>query len=362
MDQSGDIYSPLWSTRLARVLYVNNILDRFGYAAFSPYAFVFLLLFLDVGVLSTIKYLFADGYHPLLENPFWWAAPIGLGFAIWSSRWLVRGHQSVVETYNIDEQFATPDVTPESFYELSRTRVKYVVFGGLLLFHSINYIVLSGWTDVTRIEGPVIGFLKFGLIIPFGYFPLAAEFAGLVLAVVVIFPRYIVSNEFQLQFDDPLDTGGLEPVGNLIKRAAYIYAFGLILALVFEFGSVLVSEFRNPATTTVQMKTAEFVAAWLLGIGLILYGTFTLHSYMQKQKEQKIRELDRQLRELGSDDRGFPETEPDDTEYARFEYEYLRLQKVKDTSTFPFTPATEERLVVSALLPVALELAISFVV
>ncbi|SEA18068.1 hypothetical protein SAMN04488065_2118 [Haloplanus vescus] len=362
MAQATDPYAPLWCTRLANATGADRLARALGRPALAPYLFVSALLVLDGVVLSTVTTLYIDRAHPLLTDPFWYAAPVGLWFAVWSIRSLARGHDRLVSTYDFDQQFAAPDVTAESVYDLRTTRLKHVVFGLLLVAHAATYLLLGEWTAVVRMDGTVVGFLKFGFIIPFGYFPVIAEFAGLVLATLVVLPRYVVTKEYRLQFDDPLDTGGLEPVGDLIKRATYIYAVGLLFAIAFEYGSAASSTFDPTASPSTTFHTAEFVVVWAVGVVLVLYATFTLHAYMQRKKLAKIRELDAEIREFGDDDRGFPETDPADPEYPRLEYEYLRLQKVKDTSTFPFTPATEERVVVSAVVPLALELLINVLV
>lgn len=365
MSRERDPYEPLWITRLARATGTDRLAGRFGRPDLGPYAFVSILLVVDGVVLSTVGHLVAGRPHPLLEDPFWYTAPVGLWFAIWSVRSLARTYVTISSTYDFGRRFAAADVTAESFYDVRTTRIKHGLFALLLAIHATNYVILGGWVQVARTAGPAIGFVKFGLIIPFGYFPVIAEAGGLVLASLVVVPRYVIAKEYRLQFDDPLDTGGLEPVGDLIKQSVYIYTFGLVLGLLFEYGPELYTRYAgasglDPALTSppLALQTPEFFALWGLGIALMLYAVLKLHAYMQRQKRRKIEALDARLRELGSDDRGFPETELDAPEHPRVEFEYLRLQKVKDTSTFPFTPAAEERIVVSALAPVVLDVAI----
>jgi hypothetical protein len=345
----------LWITRLSRHTGVERLAGRLGHPDKAAYLYVALLVVIDGGVLSTARAVLNDQPHPVVTNPLWLAVPVGLVFAVWSIRSLTRAYDDVASRYDAD-QFAAAMADP--IYDVRRTHVTHLVFLLLVAVHVVQFVVLGNWVGIAERVGPVVGGLSFGLLIPLGYFPVLAEFGGIVLATVVFVPRSFVTNEFQVAFDDPLDAGGLEPVGDLLKQAAYVYAGGLVVAILFEYGGL---QFDTLPAGPVALKTAEFLLAWGLGVVLVGYGVVTLHLYMQRQRRAKIEAIDARLRALGGDDRGIPETDPDEAEYRDLELEYLRLQKVKDTSTMPFSAAAEERLVASALAPIVLEVGIDVV-
>jgi hypothetical protein len=157
MGQQGDPYEVLWITRLVRRTGIDRLVGRYGYPQLGPYVFVSVLLIVDTGVLSTIGYLVAGRFHPLLEDPFWYAAPVGLWFGIWSIRSLARRYRTIVTTYDFGRRFAAADVNPGSFYDIRTTRIKHGLFVLLVLVHVTNYVVLGEWTQVARTAGPVIG-------------------------------------------------------------------------------------------------------------------------------------------------------------------------------------------------------------
>lgn len=348
-------YDPLWVTRVSRWAGLDRVADRLGRPELAPYTYAFLLVFVDVGVLSTVGYLTFGHTHPLLTNPFWYVAPLGLWFAIWASRLLARHGADLVDTYAGSDRFDT-SVGADDFYDLRRTRFKYGFFVGLLVVHAVNYGLLGGFVEAVDVVGPVLATLKFGLIIPFGYFPIIAEVAGLVTASFLMVPQYFVVHGYRLQFDDPLDLGGLEPVGDLIKKAVYIYMAGLTIGLLFTHGPYVFPQFVDVEYSAPGLLgTVQFLVAWTLGIGLLLYGTFRLHLYLQSEKRAKIEKLDDRIRELGEDDHSIPDTVPGEGARSDLEIEYLRLRKVKQLQTWPFAEAAQERIAFSVFVPIVLD-------
>lgn len=76
---------------------------------------------------------------------------------------------------------------------------------------------------------------------------------------------------------------------------------------------------------------------------------------MQNEKENKIKEITREIRELGDDDHSIPETEVTGEERSKLEMKEMEIKKIRQMRTWPFTTATQERIIVSAGAPIILD-------
>lgn len=110
-----------------------------------------------------------------------------------------------------------------------------------------NFFVFRGVTVFFDRLGPVIGILRGGVIFPIFYFPLIAEFVSILIFYFVVIPYYFAEDEYQLQFDDPLNIGGLEPVERLLKNQStfivldfYLFLCGSMAHLYFQYFRMII--------------------------------------------------------------------------------------------------------------------------
>ncbi|MFC7006626.1 hypothetical protein [Halalkalicoccus salilacus] len=76
---------------------------------------------------------------------------------------------------------------------------------------------------------------------------------------------------------------------------------------------------------------------------------------MTKAKREKVKEINQYLQELGDDDRSIPETQSELKEILHVQLEHDKSRRVRDMHEYPFNAEMTSQLVLSVLLPLALE-------
>lgn len=382
---TGDVANRLWSERAAARLGFDRLGAALGRPGLAPYLLLAAVYALDVPVLSTVRYL-QTGYHPYLVNPAAVMVPILAAYAIWSSRRLRDRFEAVIDDLLPDEaplptvsrelprrpwfdrairRLGTPDGVDEreqlaTLIAPSLKRLLLVVAWGLY----VAWILRSPTVQqlILESEGPVIGGIKYGLLLPFVYLPLAVEFVTTYLGTIVILPVQIRAIGL-IDFQDPLGFGGLRPVGDLVRRATTHYLLGLGGYVAgIGIGHLLGRAGYVPQTGL--LTTAFIGAATVLGVALFVFPVVVLHGHMKAAKHDRIHAIATEVERRGPEedsnmfpDTSLPDSPADGSEYLHL---YVKLRKVENTREFPIDVSHLQELVLAALVPYLAHVTVTF--
>lgn len=372
----------LWVDRMASATGATRLAERLGRPWLGPYLLLGGVWVVDIPVLSTIRYLRA-GYHPMLVNPGVGLIPVMLLFAVWSVEGLNDQFEEVraaladcTDGRDVDASptvlarllgawdrraerlAAVDDVEDPSTWDLVPERIRLVFLLGGLLIHLWWVFASPGTLELLLArEGPVVGTLKFGLIIPVFYYPVVAEFLSVVLAVHLLVPNLVRRGRY-VDFEDPLGYGGLRPVGELVEASATRYFVALVLYAI----TVAIATLTDPAIPEPGLVPSVLIAVGTAA-GLVLFfePMFSLHWFMREQKEDRLAEIRREAHECGSSDALFPNLGPDEDEHLdAYTRHYMNLRRVSDMREFPVSYRRLSKVFGVAALPYLTELSASY--
>lgn len=329
---------------MARLVGIDRVAAR---ASDSKYAgvlaFIVLVLFVDVPVLSTVGYV-RTGREVYMYS-LWPVVAGGLVYAVWAV------------VYLRDKFFAAVDAVdePGSGGELASildSRLKHLIAAGW-----IAGFVLNIWFDPAatraflRLEGEVVGTLKYAIMGGI-YMPIIAELTFLVVAVHVLLPLRIRLEDVPLDFSDPRRFGGFYPVGELLVRSTMVYFVGLLA----WSGQTVVHRFiDSPWPEASQLGVWMFYLLWGALVVSYLFPVLVLNRHMTGQKDAMIEEIQAEIRDLGDDDESIPYTEPpeDEVEIGKHLDRYFKLYHVEQTREYPADFTMVQEVILAALVPVA---------
>lgn len=351
--------SNLWIERLpVRLGFERGARMVTGREGLGSYLFVTFVVGIDIAASIAAMVLY-DHTPPLLLNPFWLLLPIGLLLAVWSARMMQKWYDSMIKKIDIEQRATSFEAT--EFNEILPSRVRTIVYLLAILFYAIGW-ASSGIGVILSTIGPIIGFLKWGVLVPLVYLPIVIEWGVMILGIHLILPRQVRNSEFELDFSDPLNFGGMYEFGALLKYSYYMYVGALLLFLLWRYGEALTGQIvQTPYAEPTMVHTAQFAAAWILGVGFLCHSLYVFHAHMSTAKEKKLEEINQRIRDLGDDSYSLPETDPDPELVDRVRFEYEQMQFVKETREFPIGFSMSSQILFSALLPVLIERVFSIV-
>lgn len=342
----------LWVERSAQLTGFRRLSTfLLGDTRYAPYLFVLVVLFIDAPVLSTYNYV--RGYGSPTSRwwqwpgVMWWLIPILVILGVFFLRTLVgRSHDAVRGAGKEGDEDPVVNAT------LSR----HLQRGTLLLGITSYAVWLSTLIGpILQDEGPVIGGIKFLLFIPLVYLPIATDLAAVYVHIQLALPLRVRKANVPLDFSDPRHLGGLYSLGRVMWFAAVSVFVALTLyTILWSLGFVVDPEaFPTTTRTTVIVF---FALAWSLATIVLVVGLYLIHQYMTTCREARLNQIHEKVRSLGNDSETLPYTEPsDETEFQVYLQEYVKLDRVERTRTFPFNIVVAWELVGAALIPVALQ-------
>lgn len=369
----------LWSERVASLLGFDHIADWMGKPTWGPYLLIATIYFIDVPILSTIRYL-QTGYHPYLANPASGLIILLAVYAIWATRSLRNRYETTVsELISLDGQISGEAIGDDGagLSVIGRTILRLGTSGvatdersplGTLVTPPLKvFAVLAAWglfvgwillnPSIQRIilvdEGLLIGGIKYGILIPIVYLTLAAEFFVSYLGIIVLLPLRIRQIGI-VDFQDPLGFGGLRPVGDLIRRASTYYLLGLGgYVSGIGIGRLLAQAGYTPPIGAV---TVAFIAGGItVGIVSFAYPLIVLHGHLKNAKHAKIDEIATEVERGGppDDSNMFPETAVPASMDEGHEYVhlYIKMRKVENTREYPIDISHLQEFILAALVP-----------
>lgn len=355
MDRATQYRDDLLVEKVAALFGFKKLADWFPrWSPYPPYLFFGFWILFDIAVLNVYKHV-TGGTHALLIDPFWLTIPVGLGLATVGVKYMADGYADAITQLRIHDRINSEEA--EKFKETVSLNHKLGAYGIALVLFYTNLFVNFGLSTVLEISGlgPVIVANFF--LIPFVWLPLMVEFVLLYFSIHVLLPRRIASADIGLFFYDPRNMGGFAPIGQLLKRTYYLFTAGLLLYFLLTYGSTITSKvIQSPYPEPGLIEAAFFSLAWLVGILSMAYSMYTIHRVMSNEKEERIRRLEDKLRDAIDDPYDIESseiTDPDKLEDSR-----RRLEQVRATKEYPTTFTMWSQILISVLLPQAMNMAV----
>ncbi|MFB6084311.1 MAG: hypothetical protein ABEJ94_08715 [Halorientalis sp.] len=338
---------------------VDRLVDRFGGA--SPvegvpvvddpivlYAIV--VVFCELVLNQTVRYLLGYGYF-FVANPLWLLRPITLVGAAMATRLLHDRYATAVEEMNLFERAENPD----QFERLTAPRLTVGIVLAGVGFTLANAVFVIGLPALYA-AGGVADLVQFLVIIPFGYAPIFGVFLSTYLGVEILLPRRIAASDLGLYYHDPENLGGMRPVGELVKLAYYTLIAGLILYAVALYGPYLLRDYLAWAVAPSRIANVLFTGVWIVTLGTMVYGLHTLHTFMRRQKREKIQQLDAAAREIVDRPWDIEQFELPDESQERYDDLRSRMDLVSATKEYPATFTMWFQLAIGVIAPKAIQL------
>ncbi|MFB6194880.1 MAG: hypothetical protein ABEI80_01820 [Haloplanus sp.] len=344
-----------WVERAARVVGFDHLASAlFGDDRYAPYLFVSVATLVERPLPAAIKYAVEGMGSPLFRwwewpGVLWWFVPVTLLVAVAFLRRLRSKYRHAsrnVGRASGESQGIDPELP---------SRLQY---GTLVLGLAIFAAWLSTVFGVMVVEGSPFNQIRWLLIIPLVYVPVATDLAAAYLHVQLVVPLRIRDAGVELDFADPRRLGGMYPVGQTMKFAAMAAFTALLVYTIYWLVGFTVAAGTGiipPADP--RRVTVVFALAWILSVLVLVAGVFLVHQYMQSACEERINRILSRSREIGEDEEVFPYTLPsDDSERQAYVQEYVNLSVVERTRTVPFNVAVTWELVAGAFLPLVLQI------
>ncbi|MFB6218123.1 MAG: hypothetical protein ABEH77_02925 [Halobacteriaceae archaeon] len=344
-------------------LLVEEFAERTGFTAiaerldrdiYPPYLYFGFFVFFDVAILNTYKHL-TGGTHALLVSPAWIASPVGLILGVIGIRYMADGYAQSIADLRINDRIDESDL--KAFERTLPLRTKLLVYLFALAVFFLHTFVNIGLGEIIAYEGIVTTVVAYFFLMPFVYLPLVVEFALTYSSIHFAVPKRIVEADLGLFFYDPRNMGGFASVGQLLKRSYYLYTAGLLVYFFLVYGPYLLSQVGTvPLPKPGLFEAVFFSTAWLVGIVSIAHSMIRLHRVMADEKEQRIQELEDEMRDIIDNPYDINSSKVADAD--RLDDVRRRLEQVRNTRVYPATFAMWSQRGISVLLPQALQLAI----
>jgi len=342
-----------WLDEIAVQIGMESINKHIPLVVSPSMLLVSMFVFIDAVVLQLYKEV-TGGTASVFKNPFWIVIPVSMLAAVFITRDLQRRYQRALHEIRIEKRTSQQD----KFNSLIDDRIRWGIFAvgaGLILTNSFFFVGVRVILENDGIAGLVGNFV----IVPLVYVPIATDFIATYLGLQLVLPRRIRDTDFELDFLDPQGLGGLRPVGELVKHSYYYTISGLIGFALFVYGPEI---FDNVISSPVQpspLINTVFTAGWLIAVGSLASALYIFHRVMNKQKREKLFELDQQYRDLTDGAWDIANHKRPEEKREQIEELENRMSRVTNTQEYPATFAMWTQLLISIILPKAIQLFLS---
>lgn len=376
----------LWIERIARRIGAETAANRlFDRPDLAPYLLIGTVILLDFVLLTTLQVLLPYALAPRLLNPAAVLVPAGLLFAIWASRQLRDDYEAAIEKLLDEdgtEQFQQPLSRPwKAVLRADSTRVTdtnaSAVIRELVSDRLKAALLLLGWayhaswmlftpetqTFIFDVNGPIVGFIRYFVIVPLIYYVVALDFGSIYLGVLLVAPVKLRATGY-IDLQDPLGFGRLKPLGDLIKFAT-LYYFLAIAAYILLLGLTDIS--AGTGAPIPESGSVELVGVGLaitFGIALFVLPILIIHGHMKHAKHQKIRQLADNVQDGGpsGDKMMFPDTTvPDSVDDGHDYIQYfIKITNVENTHEYPIDVSHIQEIALAAVVPYIAHVTVTF--
>lgn len=337
----GDVIE-IWLDRFAR---------RFGFgwlASHLPgnlppsYLYAFVTIVLSEAAITGYSLAYDI---PLIyaENPFFILQPMVLLGAVYGSRALSRAYDRAMAEMNIDERASDPEPLLDPIPSWVPWAI-FVVGASLQILRAIVALDAYGVTDI------VANFVVF----PFIYLPIVAQFFAVYGAIEFLAPWRLWRSDVGIHFLDPEGVGGMRPLGELVKKAYYFVAAGLV-----AYSLITYAPFVSTGWEVSELANAIFTGLWLATIGTVGFAVYTLHRFLHREKRREIQHLEAQIRELVNNPWDVAAYDVPAEERERVDDLRQRMEQISATKEYPATFSIWSQLLLSIVIPKAIQLLIA---
>jgi hypothetical protein len=307
------------------------------------YLFIGFFSFLDLAILQVYVH-FTGGTHIFLRAPNVAIGYVTVILGVFGIKYMSESLDEAISAIRVHRRIENYESDEFQWIISWRTKVIVYIIGVIILYaHAIFNVGIPN--RVTAIN--------FLFTWQFVLLPIIVEFTITYLSIHIRLPRQIKSTDMNMFFYDPRNMGGFATVGTLLKRSYYLYTVALLMFFVYAYGRVLLSlGGYEPGL----FDLAFFSIAWFIGLLSIAHSMYTIHQFMSKEKEDRIREIEEELHEALENPYDINNSSVDDHE--KFEDAQRRLEQVRSTRVYPATFTMWSQIVISVCLPQLLQLTV----
>lgn len=365
----------LWVEQMGNLSGMTAVGRWISRPSWGPYFLFICIWLIDVPLLEMVNYLTVEGYQ-VRFHPAMLLTPVGLVFIAWAIFTIDRKYDYVsneIREYTTDEEPSYDsrlddvllrrwdswiiqrfDVAVE-YSQSVQPQLRRRVYTGGLIVH-IAWLVFANGVQI-HIFGSgnlLVGAIRWLIIAPLIYLPLAAEFISLLICIHLVLPSRVRKGGY-IDFNDPLGFCGLRRVGRLIEVSALMYVGGLLLHTLVTLHPDLPGNPAHMARPEPSgVATSLIVAGTLFGFVLFFAPVYSLHRHIYTHKEQKLKKIARSVSDrsiippksdIGSRPSGFDNLS-----------ERIKINQIRDTHNSPVSVEAVSRFVVSGLIPLTVEI------
>lgn len=340
----------LWLDRLARRVGFGWLSQRLPGNIPPSYLFAVILVGTIVPTINAYAYLAGDPVV-YIENPLFVLQPLAIVGGVFGARALRRRYHRVAQEMNLEERAEDP----EPLLNIVPTWLPWVLFVATLLQIGARVWALGGFGAIYR-DGGLTMVVGWGILNPL-WSILAIQFVAVYVAIEIIVPWRLYKSDIGVDFLDPEGLGGLRPIGELVKHAYYYMVAGLIAFALVVYGPIVSAASWGPTATT----SIVFTVIWLGTVATVAFAVLILHQFMREEKRRELHRLDQLFREAVDNPWDIKHYAVDDKKEAFVEELQQRTEMVSATREYPATFSIWSQLLISIVLPKAVQLVLATV-
>lgn len=338
----------LWLDRVARKVGFGWLSHRLPRDIPPSYLFTLILVGTIAPTVNIYGYL-TGATVVYIQNPLFVLQPVAIVGSVFGARALRKRYHRVTQEMNITER----SDNPEQFRRIVPTWLPWLLFGAALVQIAVRVWALGGFSSIYRESGwtAVIGWAIMNPL----WSILAAQFVAVYVAIEIIAPWRLYKSDIGVDFLDPEGLGGLRPIGELVKHAYYYMVAGLIAFALVVYGPVVSAASWGPTAAT----SIVFTAIWLGTVATVAFAVLVLHQFMRVEKRRELHRLDQVLRGIINNPWDIKTYAIDEEKQTLVDELEQRIEAVSATREYPATFSIWSQLLISIILPKAIQLVLA---
>jgi len=320
----------------------------FGHKKYGPH--------LLLGSMIALSYVFRV---PLLVAEPWRLATSaaiigGLWLGLIGALYMRNGYATAVTHLQLDDRPTDHDYS--RFETIVPLRFQIAIYVLAVAVAYLNIFFGIGLETLISEAGtwPIV--VRLFVAAPLAYIPIIIDVGTTFLGVHFLLPRRLAKSDLNLFFYDPRNMGGFAPIGQLLKRSYYIYTGGLVAYFFFIYIPIIFSGVIDSAYEANTLIAVFFSVAWLAGVISIGHSMLKIHLLMAEKKEQRLQELEADLRSIIENPYDIRASSVSDE--GRLEEITRQLDHVRNMKEYPTTFTMWSQILISVILPQVLNMAV----
>lgn len=281
----------------------------------------------------------------------------GLWLGLIGALYMRNGYATAVTRLQLDDR--PTDHDHSQFETIVPLRIQITIYILAVVASYLNIFFGVGVDTLISEAGTWPILVRLFVAAPLAYIPVIIDVGTTFLGVHFLLPRRLAKSDLNLFFYDPRDMGGFAPVGQLLKRSYYIYTGGLLAYFFFIYIPIIFSSVIESAYEANTLTAVFFSLAWLAGVLSIGYSMSKVHMLMAEKKEQRLQELEEDLRNLIENPYDIRASSISDE--GRLEEITRQLDHVRSMKEYPTTFTMWSQIFISVLLPQILNISVQIV-